>query len=491
VNAADDPDLIAAATRILRWRELGPAGMAVELFGIPPEWDPVKKEGVTPWQWKASKILVEKKRLSIRSGHGVGKSAFMAWCIIWVLLCFFPVRAPATAPTGHQLKDILWAEIAKWLGRMAENVPEIAAQFEWLTDEFRLRDAPKESFATARTARAERPEALQGAHAHGPEAAVLVLVDEAPGVPDVIFEVGEGVLTAENAYAVMAGNPSRVSGYFYDSHHKNRHLWGVLHVPCSASPTVSPNYAKEMEAKYGRDSNIYRIRVLGEFPKADPDQLIPLYLCEEAQARYEKIEHTGPIVWGVDPAGQGTDRTVLIKRNDVTTLAKHQTWRGLEAMQVAGKIYNEWLDCKPEDRPTSVCVDGIGIGAGIASRLAELGLPVLSVMVSELPANRREYWRLRDELYWKVRDWLVSRKAALHPDDDELVAELTLFRWLPPTSDGLIRIERKDEVKRRLKTESSPDVADALMLSFAFMPPWHGTSAPKAQAPVSFADAAE
>lgn len=467
--------------------------MAVELFGIPAEWDPVKQEGIAPWQWKASRLLVERKRLSIRSGHGVGKTAFLAWSIIWLLLCFHPTRVPCTAPTGHQLKDVLWAELAKWLERLRERVPEIAAQFEWLTTEFRLRDSPKESFAVARTARAERPEALQGAHAHGPEAAVLVLADEAAGVPDVIFEVGEGVLTADNCYAILAANPSRVSGYFYDTHHKNRALWGTVHVPCSDSPVVSPKYATEMEAKYGRDSNVYRVRVLGEFPKADPDQLIPLYLCEEAQARYEKIENTGPIVWGVDPAGQGTDRTVLIKRNDVTTLAPHQTWRGLEAMQVAGKIYVEWLDCKQEERPTCVCVDGIGIGAGIASRLAELGLPVLSVMVSELPSNRREYWRLRDELYWKVREWLVNRKSALHPKDDELVAELTLFRWLPPTSDGLIRIERKDEVKKRLKTESSPDVADALMLSFAFNTPHAATSGGfgRAQAPIPAADPAE
>jgi hypothetical protein len=229
--------------------------------------------------------------------------------------------------------------------------------------------------------------------------------------------------------------------------------------------------------------------VQGEFPLGELDTLIPLYICEEAQQRYGQIEDVGPVVWGLDPAGQGTDRTVLFKRNAVRQLETHKFWRRLEAMQVVGRVHEEWLNTKPEERPIAICVDAIGLGSGIASRLSELKLPVVAVNVSESPAMKAEYHRLRDELYWKVREWLMTRKAALVPGDEDVVAELTLLRWLPPESDGKIRVENKHEVKKRLKTESSPDVADAVMLSFAYFPPVEGgIVAGSAQAPSGYVD---
>jgi len=490
VNDDVSPEIMDAAERLFRWRAEGPALMAAELFRLPAEYDEVTKEGIQEWQWEASRALAkDPHRVSIRSGHGVGKSAFLAWCVFWVQLCFFPTRAPCTAPTAHQIKDVLWAELMKWLNRLKQIEPTLAAQFEWTADEFRVKDASKESFAVARTARAEKPEALQGSHAHGPEAAVLILVDEASGVPDVIFEVGEGVLTAENAFVVMAANPTRTQGYFYDSHHKMRESWHAMQVSCERSPLVSSRYVEEMAKKYGRDSNVFRVRVLGEFPTADLDMLIPLYLCVEAQNRWADLVDDGPIVWGCDPAGMGKDRSALIKRNSARVLEPHKVKRGLEAMQVAGWIYVEWLDTKPEERPVAICIDAIGIGAGIASRLSELGLPIVSVNVSEMPSDRAQYWRLRDELYWKVRDWVALRKSGLHPDDDVCVGELTIFKWLPPTSDGKIRIERKDEVKKRLVIESSPDVAEALMLTFAYNAPvTTGIMAGSAKAPENYTD---
>lgn len=162
----------------------------------------------TEQQWQASKALVEKRRVSIRSGHGTGKSTFEAWCVLWFLSCYFPCKVPATAPTSHQLEDVLWAEIAKWHRRMAEKAPALAAQFEWSSGAYRMKAAPNESFAVARTSRPERPEALQGFHSEN----ILFLIDEASGVADNVFEVAEGALSTEGAFVVMCANPTRQSG---------------------------------------------------------------------------------------------------------------------------------------------------------------------------------------------------------------------------------------------------------------------------------------
>ena len=464
MNAPLDPSIKAAAERILRWRQGGPCLYAVEVLGVPQEWDPVRKAGIQDWQWKANEILVKKHRLSIRSGHGVGKSAFLAWTVLWFLTCYFPCRIPCTAPTGHQLKDVLWSEIAKWLRIMEERAPDMAAQFEWMTEEVRLRDAPKESFAAARTARQERPEALQGFHAHGEAGGVLVVVDEASGVPDVIFEVGEGVLTSENTFVVMAANPTRTSGYFHDSHHKMRHRWGTLHVSCADSPLVSNQYIEDMGVKYGKDSNIYRVRVLGEFPTGNDDAVIPLDWVTSAIHR--EVDGFGPTLWGLDVARFGSDRSALAKRNRVRLLEKVKWWRNKDTMQIAGLVYAEWLDTPPDDRPLFIFVDVIGLGAGVVDRLSELGLPVIGINVSEEPSIAEQFLRLRDEMWFRGREWFRLKACSL-VDDEELVAELSFPKYTI-TSTGKKKVQTKEEIKKA--GLQSPDLADAFLLTFMDAP---------------------
>jgi hypothetical protein len=235
----------------LRWRKGGPALFAKEVLGAEP----------TDQQWEASRKLVQTRRVSIRSGHGTGKSTFMAWCVLWFLACYFPAKVPATAPTSHQLEDVLWSEIAKWHRKMADQFPALAAEFEWSTGAFRMRSAPNESFSVARTSRPEKPEALQGFHAEN----ILFLIDEAAGVADNVFEVAEGALSTEGAFVVMAANPTRQSGYFFDSHHRMRAAWAALHWSCIDSPMVSRDYIDSMRKKYGEHSPVYKVRVLGEF----------------------------------------------------------------------------------------------------------------------------------------------------------------------------------------------------------------------------------
>lgn len=436
---------------VIRWRDGGPALFAQEVLGAEP----------TEQQWQASKAIVDKRRVSIRSGHGTGKSTFMAWCVLWFLACYFPCKVPATAPTSHQLEDVLWSEIAKWHRVMAGKFPALAAEFEWSAGAFRMKAAPNESFSVARTSRPEKPEALQGFHSDN----ILFLIDEASGVADNVFEVAEGALSTDGAFVVMAANPTRQSGYFFDSHHKMRGAWAALHWNGEDSPRVSRQYIENMEKKYGRHSPVFKVRVLGEFVGA-ADGVISLELCEAARTRDVEVNQSAPIVWGVDVARFGDDSSALAKRQGNAQLCPVVEWWGKDTMQTVGIVKAEWDKCKPEERPAAINVDVIGIGSGVVDRLKELGLPVVGVNVAEAESPNAnpeiQFNRLRDELWWKGREWLEARDCKF-ADDDETIAELTTPTYTI-LSNGRIQVERKDDMKKR--GVKSPNRADAWLLTF-------------------------
>jgi hypothetical protein len=345
---------------------------------------------------------------------------------------------------------------------MRENRPALGDGFEWSNGAFRLKSKPSESFAVARTSRPERPEALQGFHSEH----ILFLIDEASGVADNVFEVAEGALSTDGAFVVMAANPTRQSGYFFDSHHKMRGAWAALHWSGVDSPRVSREYIANMAKKYGDRSPVYKVRVLGDFVAA-ADGVISLELCEAAKVRQVQAIASAKTIWGVDVARFGDDSSALAKRKGNVQLEKVKEWWGKDTMQLAGLIKAEWDSTPEKQRPVAINVDVIGIGAGVVDRLKELELPVVGINVSESEAvnNRadRQFNRLRDELWWKSREWLEAKDCHLE-DDDELIAELTTPTY-SILSNGLIKVEGKDEMKKR--GVKSPNKADAWNNTFA------------------------
>lgn len=432
-----------AEATILRWRAEGPALFAQEALGAEPD----------EWQWEASRKLAKGRRLSIRSGHGVGKTAFFAWTVLWFLCCFFPAKVPCTAPTSHQLSDILWAEIAKWHRVLRERLPDLGDEFEWTSEKFFLKSHPQESFAVARTSRPENPEALQGFHSEN----ILFLIDEASGVAEEVFQVAEGALSSDGAFVAMAANPTRTQGYFYDSHHKMRGSWQTMQVDGENVGRVSKQYVADMAKKYGAESAIYRIRVKGEFA-GTPDGVIPLDLIQPATTR--DIKAVGPLRWGVDVARFGDDLSALAKRKGNALLEPVKTWGGKDTMQVAGLIKLEYDQANP--KPQAICIDVIGLGAGVVDRLKEQGLPVVGVNVAESPAVKDQYMRMRDELWFAAREWFARRDCVI-PNDEDLIGELTLPTFTV-LSNGKKQVEPKDKLKERA---ASPDRADAFCLTFA------------------------
>lgn len=414
--------------------------------------------GATPelWQSDALNAIRDHDRVSIRSGHGVGKTALLSWLILWWICTRMPSKIACTAPTAHQLEDVLWAELQFWHGKLPKPLRDALT---WKRDALELTDEEDKvvSFAVARTARKENPEAFQGFHSPN----MLFLGDEASGIDDIIFEVGRGAMSTPGAKTILTGNPTKAQGYFHDTHTKMRHRWHTMRVSSADSTQVAKTYPEEIAEEFGIDSNIYRVRVLGEFPTSDDDAVIPLELCEAAVYRDVEDSDVYREVWGLDVARFGDDETALAKRKGNVQTEKVRIWRG-DTMETVGRVMSEYRDLDPLRRPSEIIVDSIGLGAGVVDRLRELGLPVRGINVGEIPSSGK-YARLRDELWWRCRDWLDNRDCRLL-DDDKLIGELTGPKYKYASS-GKIEVEKKDDMKKRgLK---SPNRADAWNLTFA------------------------
>ena len=406
---------------------------------------------LTEDQQEILQTLQEHGHVAVRSGHGIGKSTAMSMAILWFMSTRPHAKIPVTAPTSHQLFDVLWSELIKWYRNMDER---LRSQFDYTSEKF-FHAQYRESWAVyPRTARPEKPEALQGFHGEN----LLFLIDEAAGVDDRIFEVAMGALTAKENMVLMAGNPTRLSGFFYDTFHRDRVRWKTLHYSSIDSPLVDSSYPDRMARKYGDNSNIYRVRVLGEFPTSEEDQLIPLDLLEAAVHR--DIKEDGPISWGLDPARFGSDETALVKRHG-DVIKEIVAVRGYNTMQTTGWVVHQ-IEHNP-GRPATIFVDAIGLGAGIADRLRELGYNAVDVNVGERSNDRDKYYNLRAELWVKFRDWLQEGRGSI-PDDEALIAEASSIKYSFDSA-GRIKIERKEDMKKR--GLRSPDRADALILTFA------------------------
>lgn len=403
-------------------------------------------------------VAAGERRISMRSGRRVGKTALLDWLSIWFPMTRQDARVLVTAPSAAQLEDAYTPGFRQWVQKLP---PEIFDLWNVTADRFTFKMAERqgfENFVTVRTARADSPESLQGINAEN----ILVLVDEAAGVADINFEAISGSLASQNACLVLTGNPNRRSGFFFDTHTRFADKWRTLHINSEESPRVSREWIEEKREQWGRDSNAYRIHVLGEFPTEEEDKFLPVHLVEGAIQR--DIELFGPYVWGVDVARFGNDLSALAKRRTNGIVGPVKTKGKLDTMEVVGWIKHEWDTTPIGERPTGIFVDPLNMGAGVADRLRELGLPAVDVNVSELPANPNSAAdRLRDDLWLQLRAALESREFVL-PNDERLRSELITPK-IEYTSSGKTKVEAKTKMRNR--GVASPNCADAVVMTFA------------------------
>ena len=395
-------------------------------------------------------------RHSIRAGHGIGKGFMLALLAIWFPLTHFDSKGVVTANSQSQLRDNNWPELRK----LASLLPrELRDQLDIQEERMLVKASPEMGFVVRRTASAGNPEALQGIHANH----VIYLIDEASGIPDIVFEVAQGSLSTHGACAVMFSNPTRPDGFFYDTHHKLRSRWRCLRVSSADVPRAR-GHIEDVKLAYGEGSNRWKVRVEGNFPTAADDVVIPLEWVEAAIDREVYTPAFVPI-WGVDVARFGDDASALAKRQANKLLEPIKFWKNKDLMQLVGLIHNEYINTHEDFQPKEILIDVIGLGSGVLDRLKELGLPARGVNVGETRATLDKCMRLRDELWWLAREWFQSKDCSI-PRDEMLISELT-----SPTYDfhstGRIVVESKRDMKER--SGKSPDGADAFNLTFAGM----------------------
>lgn len=415
-----------------------------------------------PWQIEVLSMLDRgENRISIRSGHGVGKTALCAWCALHYLIFRFGVKVVITSPSGRQMSDGLKPEISLWIDRMPSGIG-LKEDLEITADRITKKSDPKNSFISFRTARMETPEALAGIHADH----VMVIVDEASGVPEVVYEAAAGTLSTSGSICMLIGNPTRARGLFYRTHTSLTDHWRVMKVASNESPRVDQAFIEDIRKTYGVDSNQYRVRVLGEFPTSEEDMVIPYELVKSAFGRDVEPIPDAAIYWGIDP-GRGGDATGFCSRG-ANRVLELEEWHFPDLMRTVGKVKSKWDDTAPSDRPESIFVDSIGLGAGIADRLRELGLPIIDVNVSEAPSMRERFPRLRAEIWFQSRAWFEGRHVCIPKQlrlGEQLVDELSSpeMRLL---SNGKTDVETKDDMRRR--GIRSPNLADALNITFSY-----------------------
>lgn len=393
------------------------------------------------------------KRVSIKSGRGIGKTFSMASLILTFMSLYPDPKVVCTAPTYGTLQVALWPEVARWL-----KISMMKDIFEHTSDSLYLIEQPKDWKCYVRTAREK--ENISGLHADN----MLIVVDEASGLKPDIFEALDTTLTGANNKIVMIGNPTQVSGPFFDSFHTFKKRWVNLTFNSEESPFVQKEQIDYYIEKYGKNHDLYKVNILGEFPSGSPDAFIKLSDINEAVSRYEEVSPSGDIEIGLDVARFGDDLTVLYWRHGykvypAKTLAKSSVQ---QCRDLVLETVEEIRRSTGYEKKIRVKVDSSGVGGGVEDLLKEDREHNIEVIPCNFGGKGDEKYQNEASIMWaNIRD---NINIIGLPDDKHLVEELSSRRWRL-SNNGKIMIEPKSEYKKDFK--SSPDRADALVLCFA------------------------
>ena len=450
--------------------------------------------------------LPDHQRVAAKSGNGLGKGFSAAVAVLWFLHCHDPAIVLSTAPTFRQVRHILWRQIRRLYRPSRDTLGGKMLDTRWEIAEDRY----------AMGLSAESADEFQGFHSPN----MFIVVDEAEGVSEEIYEAIEAVMTASEPRLLLIGNPTTVTGAFHRAFHQERHLYETITISALDSPNVkqskivfpgltSSKWVEERKETWGEENPIYRARVLGEFPDQAEDTLIRLSDIEaatkdlaaktvssddgpqgpptsqdaasepgpETQSSEDGLldgvppvlspeQETAPqsepeVVLAVDVARFGSDRSVILRRRG-DHVEDIRTFHGLDTMQLTGWV----ISAINESQPSRICVDEIGVGAGVVDRLKEQGYRVQGINVARRSGQDALFANLRAEGYWRLRELFTSSKISI-PADNQLMGELAALRY-SYDSQGRILIESKDSMRQR--GLPSPDKADALMLAFLGTP---------------------
>lgn len=409
------------------------------------------------------KLQMDTLRQAVSSGRGIGKSALVSWLILWMMTTRIGATVIVSANSEAQLRSVTWGELSKWAA-MAINAHwwEISATkllpAQWITElvERDLKKGTRYWSAEGKLWSEENPDSYAGVHNHD---GMMLIFDEASGIPDAIWSVGAGFFTENilDRYWFAFSNPRRNTGYFFECFNSKRNFWTTRNIDARTVEGTDKQVYEQIIAEYGEDSSQARIEVYGEFPSAGEDQFISPVLVDEAQARPKYQDTSAPIIVGVDPARSGADSTVILARQgrDIISIKRYQ---GEDTMTIVGRV----IEAIEEFRPALTVIDEGGLGYGILDRLTEQRYKVRGVNFGWKSSKPIMWGNRRAEMWGAMREWL---RTASIPTDRQLKSDL-IGPTKKPDSKGTIFLEGKKEMKAR--GLASPDAADALAVTFAF-----------------------
>lgn len=398
--------------------------------------------------------VLNSRRVSVVGCNGSGKDWAVARLILWWIETQDQAKVVVTGPTQRQVQDVVWREMRSAFAR--SRVPLVGRMLK------SRYEVDEERFAIGFST--NDADNLQGFHSPN----LLAVVTEAHGVDD---DHIEALKRLSPRVMVMTGNPLRLSGEFYESHHSLSSLYTRIAISAFDTPNLvegrpdavpgmmTPEDVEERKVEWGEDHQLYVASVLGQFPEALEDSLVSRTLVDAAIERWQasSAKSGEPWVMGVDVARYGRDKTVLVLRRGDRVERIYER-EGIDTMKIVGRVL-EQID---RHGIRSVYVDGVGIGSGVIDRLRETGHPVVEVQAAARASNIERYVNLKAELFWELRRRFMERVIEI-PDDHELASQLLSLRY-EMTSSGRVKIERKASLKSR--GIASPDKADALALAF-------------------------
>lgn len=407
---------------------------------------PIPNDALPEEEWD------EQVRMAVSSGHGTGKSALISIIILWYMVTRPRANIRVTANTEQQLRGTTWPELALWHKRCL-----FRDWFEWEATRFSKIGERENWYAEAVNWNEKNPDAFAGKHGRY----YMLIMDEASGVAETIWETARGSLTDPGNAHLALGNPIRPSGGFYDifNHQEKSKRWSTRFVNSLDTKTGNSGELRAIVREYGMEHDVTRRRVLGQFPRQAASQFISTEIVEQAiERRIDSSEYENfPAILGVDVARFGDDRSALVIRQG-PKLRYIETIEGADTVQVANMASNLMLR-HPEI--ALAFVDEVGVGAGVLDVMRRHSDRVMGVNVGRRPNNMKVYKNQRVEIWDGMRKWLETADI---PQHDGLQRELIQIEY-DFTDQGQMRLERKIDMKAR--GLPSPDIADAVALTFA------------------------
>lgn len=393
---------------------------------------------------------VGQNKISIASWHGIGKSSILAMLIIWFLFCYKDAQIPCTAPTQSQMYDVLRKELAKWLRMMPKELQNL---FDHTGDYLRVKERHQTWFARAKTGKKENAEALAWVHSDF----VMLVADEASWVPDEIYESSKGALTNPTVLFIMISNPTRLEWYFYRSHHELQHMFKILHFNSEESPIVDGRFVNDIVTEHWKDSDQYRIRVQGKFPRedaVDDKWYVPLLALSEL--RFTDQLPLADRMW-IDPSGEWNDKTIILERDALIArvVSKKQT----STEKTIAADVSTW-SYERNIAGDNIMIDNFWVGANVWVELALSWIKAKCVNVGDVSTNVI-FANKRAECFWRMRERILKGWQLYWTIDER--RDLLMIKYKRNLK-GKIQIMSKDDMRKLYG--KSPDVADALALTF-------------------------